>query len=459
VFLASVVGVIVLAAAMPAVALCGLIIVVLLVFVWRTRRWRDLDRRGRLFVVGGNFAAAVALLLAIHTSSNRLLIRYTVTELGTLGGKFTHPVGINNAGQVVGYSETAPRNGGKTGDMHAFLWQAITGMRDLGTLGGEYSRAKCINNKGQIVGSASTIVKRLGLETNHEFIWDSRRGMRDMNKLLDCAEGKIEVVAINDDGDIVGRRGESRGFLLRTDGRIEELPNIVPIAINNRGEVVGTFRYVAGDAVMLQASGVLRQLPTPGGEWRCISAVGMNDKGQVICVADNGRGGEHVFLWKSGVELKDVQMPALDSGTAIAIRKCVQSGEPVSSAIALGINNRGQVVGFYGPPEEPDAPQPEKPIDPLALFLGGPAKPVKALWGPPSPFFNAFIYEDGVATNLNKLIDPACGWHIEEALAINDLGQIVVKANNFWIDDNGNFAGPGAVGHLRSAALLLTPVP
>ncbi len=482
VFLVCVVGIIVLAAVLPTITIWGFIIVALLVFVWRIRRWRDLDRRGKLFIVGGNIAAVVALAFAISELSYKPAKEtrnaatytaatngvspppihrprhYTVTELGTLGGEFTNPVAINNAGQVVGDSETAPRNGKKFCEHHAFLWQANAGIRDLGTLGGEYSRAKCINNKGQIVGSAGMSVNRLGLETSHEFIWDSR-GMRDINKLLDCAEGEIEVVAINEDGDIAGKRGESSGFLLRADGRIEELPKIEPIAINNKGELVGAVGYVAGDkvAVLLQAGGVLRQLPTPGGEWRDISAVRINDKGQVICVADNGRGGEHVFLWKSGAELKDVQMPALDTGTAIAVRKCVPPGEPVSSAIALSINNRGQVVGFYLPTEGPDAPQPEKPIDPLTLFLGGPAKPFKAPWLP--LYFNAFIYEDGVATNLNKLIDPACGWHIEEALAINDLGQIVVKAENFWFDDNGNIAGPGADGHMRFAALLLTPVP
>ena len=101
-------------------------------------------------------------------------------------------------------------------------------------------------------------------------------------------------------------------------------------------------------------------------------------------------------------------------------------GEP-GSAIALGINNRGQVVGFYGPPRHPGDLPP--------------------LFG-----WNGFIYDNGVATNLNSLIDPACGWHVENAWAINDLGQIVVTASNWWIDNHGKPAGPGAVGHLRSAA-------
>ena len=56
----------------------------------------------------------------------------TVTDLGTLGGAYTDPWGINDAGQVVGYSDTTE------GDFHAFITGPDgMGMRDLGTLGGD----------------------------------------------------------------------------------------------------------------------------------------------------------------------------------------------------------------------------------------------------------------------------------------------------------------------------------
>ena len=41
-----------------------------------------------------------------RTPGPRRPLRYTVAELGTLGGESTNPLGINNAGQVVGDSET-----------------------------------------------------------------------------------------------------------------------------------------------------------------------------------------------------------------------------------------------------------------------------------------------------------------------------------------------------------------
>src|SRR5215813_10448353 len=69
------------------------------------------------------------------------------TNLGTFGGSTSFARGINDAGQVVGFSE-------KTGNTptHAFLWTASAGMVDLGTLGGSDSQAQAINNAGQVVG-------------------------------------------------------------------------------------------------------------------------------------------------------------------------------------------------------------------------------------------------------------------------------------------------------------------
>ncbi len=77
-------------------------------------------------------------------------ILYSVTDLGALGGSYsTYGNGINNAGQVTGYSTTS------SGAIHAFLYSNGQ-MTDLGTLGGNDSEGYGLNNAGQVTGYSNT---------------------------------------------------------------------------------------------------------------------------------------------------------------------------------------------------------------------------------------------------------------------------------------------------------------
>ena len=90
--------------------------------------------------------------------------------------------GINDAGQVVGWSDTAG------GDQHAFITGSNgMGMRDLGDLGGKNSRALDINNAGQVVGGSRT-----ASGADHAFITGpDGAGMMDLNSLVHLPNGVV----------------------------------------------------------------------------------------------------------------------------------------------------------------------------------------------------------------------------------------------------------------------------
>jgi probable HAF family extracellular repeat protein len=152
--------------------------------------------------------AAFAALLSLSVAAGNAWgqVRYAVNDLGELGNSTgSKAYGINAGGDVVGSGHF----GG-----HAFLYSKGK-MTDLGTLGGATSIANGINDNGQVVGWSDTP----GNAHRRAFLYSGGK-TTDLNNLIAPASGWTleEAAAINDQGQIAGSgtnpQGRGRAFLL-----------------------------------------------------------------------------------------------------------------------------------------------------------------------------------------------------------------------------------------------------
>jgi probable HAF family extracellular repeat protein len=311
--------------------------------------------------------AALAVPFAAHADP-----QYSVTVIGAAGSTASD---INNAGQMAGWFATG------TGADHAFLYSGGA-LTDLGTFGGANSHANALNDLGQVVGYADT-----SADGRRAFLYSGGT----MTNLGTLGPGTSAANGINNAGAVVGIGVDATGFyghgFLYSGGSMQSLAPFAPAgasgaayAINNAGQIVGT--YTAGPPTapewpssgFLLAGGVFTPMGHIGDAFES-TAMSINDHGQAVGHAHAHLGNELPFMFST-------------DGLALL-------GTPSDySTGALDINNLGQSVGvrsfdFYNH---------------HAMLLSG------------------AVGDDWV--DLNALIDPASGWTLTQANAINDLQQI-----------------------------------
>ena len=118
-------------------------------------------------------------------------------NIGSLGGTYTAPYGMNNLGEVVGGSSVTTANGGP----QPFVFSGGT-MTNLGTFGGQTGVALGVNDLGVVIGGA----EYPGDSLPAPFVYYGTGSIENLNDLVNPSLGWTidSADAINDSGQIAG---------------------------------------------------------------------------------------------------------------------------------------------------------------------------------------------------------------------------------------------------------------
>jgi probable HAF family extracellular repeat protein len=289
----------------------------------------------------------LGICLALSVPAGAVVQTYTITDIGVLNGdNESSGFWLNTSGAVVGCSDTANSEGypctGTGAGQHAFYWTKSGGLKDLGTLpGGNISGAIGINDAGEVVGYSNTST---GLLTEYNFIafeWTSSGGMVNLGKLSggdsSCA------FEINSSGVIAGDSFVSATVVDAanwTDNKIKSLGALpksiftAALDINDSGEIVGESVFGYGPPFTshgfewTSADGMKDLGTLSGGDTSMANAI--NSSGIIVGQSNSGSVLTwHAVKWDGNNEIED--LGTLPGGTY---------------SVAFGINDSSEVVGY-----------------------------------------------------------------------------------------------------------------
>jgi probable HAF family extracellular repeat protein len=361
------------------------------------------------------------LTLLLSTSLSQASVMYSVEALGFLGS--TNPNssaanGVNNAGEVTGYSNVYDSSGNFLGTrVFAYSNGQMVNLGTLGTTSGGYgqSNGTGINASGQVTGT-SDAYDSLGNYTGTYAFRYSNGQITSLGSLGTDGNGfgSSFGFGINSNGDVTGFSNAYDGIgnflgayaFVSTNGQMTSLGSFgtdgsgigssVGAAINDAGDVAG--RSIAYDAdhnyvgtyAFVYSNNQLNNLGSLGTD--------NSGYGYSLATAINNAGfvaGESAVYDSSGNSLGDRAF-TYGNGQMTNLGTLFVNSSGYGFSGANGLNDAGAVVGY------------SNQYDDYGNSIGQ----------------SAFLYQGGVMQDLNALIDPSSGWILESATSINSTGQI-----------------------------------
>lgn len=286
-------------------------------------------------------AAAIPFAICMALAATSYSQSYKFKTIDVPGATNTFAMGINNAGQIVGYYSYPPKDPNGHEAENVFVLSGGN-FSTFGYPGSYYTAGYGINNSGQIVGTCE--VEFYGtFGTCQDFYgvvegWVDADGSFTTVSFPGAIANATSANGINDSGQVVGQyelpSGNLYGYLLSAGSYTTVSPTGATGSgaqgINNAGHIVGSdcsgsCNQVSG---FLESGGNFTTIAVPGAVRTY--AIGINNSDDVVGqYANNVSGPFQAFLWSDG------QFELLSDPHGAA------------RTSAAGINDAGQIVGFY----------------------------------------------------------------------------------------------------------------